>query len=296
MKKLVFLSLFAVFVMSSVQTGFSQGCGGMRGGYRYYDARYLSSNRTLMGPSWRGMYYDEFYPRNYRNWGIPRWRGMYYDVLTSDQKEDFIVLERKYGKQILRLKNDVHAKHLELESLRLKDETDSKAIEKKFSEFTKAKDELEKILDEYRAEAGNILPRESAGYLTDWDNWRENWAGPNVYCPMWGSFDKLTTKEKDTLIDLERKFGKRIYKLERTVQIKRLELESLRLEEEPDSRAIEKKLAEVRKTENKLQQAYDAYQSEISNKLPEASSRYLADRDILRDISAGPGGYCPMLW
>ena len=295
MKKLVFLSLVTVFVLGNVQTGHTWGCW-MRGSYRYEDDSYSRSNRNWMGPRWRGMYYDEFYPRNYRNLGMPRWRGMYYDVLTSCQKEDFIILERKYGKQILRLKNDARVKRLELESLRLKEEPNSKAIDKKIGELTKAENNLEKVLDEYQAEVRNILPEESAGYFTDLDDWRDYRAGPGGYCPMWGYYDELTSDEKDTLIDLERKFGKRIYKLGRDVQIKRLKLESLRLEEEPDSRAIEKKLAEVRKAENKLQQAYDEYQSEISNKLPEDSSRYLADRDILRDYWTGPGGYCPMWW
>ena len=75
MKKLVFLSLVAVFILGIVETGLTQGCCWMRKDYRYNEVSY---------------------PRNNRTWGMPRWRGMYYDELTTNQKESIVALNQKY--------------------------------------------------------------------------------------------------------------------------------------------------------------------------------------------------------
>ena len=109
-------------------------------------------------------------------------------------------------------------------------------------------------------------------------------------------YNELTPDQQKSLLTLDRKYEKKILQMEKDIQIKHLELESLQLDDEPDGEAIGKKQKEIEKAESPLDKVIDEYQVEVTKILPENVIQYFDDRYTWREYWTGPGGYCPMWW
>lgn len=185
MKKLVFITLAAVLVLGDAQAGYPWGCPWMSGSNLYGAGPYYRNNRAWQRLWNGGMFNRQRDPRNFPTWGMPQWNGIPYNELTPEQQKALETINLKYGKKILRFQKELQAKYLELESLKLDDEPDVEAIDKKQKEIEKAGSSLDKALDEYKAEVTKKLPETVTRYFDDRYDWRDYQTGPGGYCPMW---------------------------------------------------------------------------------------------------------------
>ncbi len=145
-------------------------------------------------------------------------------------------------------------------------------------------------------------------YSRNYRTWQRSWNGGMFNrqidprnSPNWGMsqrngipYNELTPDQQKTLDTIDLKYGKKILRMEKELQAKYLELESLQLDDELDVEAIDKKQKEIEKAESSLDKMIDEYRAEVTKKLPETVTRYFNDQYDWRDFWTGPGGYCPM--